>query len=160
MDVHAAHEKGPYFLVGNSEAPISFLRCRQLHTPVGERMCGRRNHGDTMPLRGIGNQVTGLLQSLAQFDEIGAYSGIGFDLRAQEFVNHGVRPAGPLAGFEDRRVRVGNQVPGFGIDQKELLFDSKRDVQIIIVHCFSPFAPLGSEQQGCYLRSSHISNQA
>ena len=53
--------------------------------------------------------------------------------KAQELADDLVGAAGLLAGLEDRDIRVGNQVARPGVDEEELLLDSERDREFVIV---------------------------
>ena len=45
-----------------------------------------------------------------------------------------MRPAFLLTNFEDARVGVDEEIAGLWVHQKALFLDSKRDLQVIVVH--------------------------
>ena len=60
-------------------------------------------------------------------------------------MHHLVRPAGLLACLEDALVGLGQEVAGFGIDEKELFLDPERDAESVpgVGGVHGPLAALG-----------------
>ena len=85
-------------------------------------------------LRRLDDETPGLAQRLAHLGHRAAHPRVSLDLGAQELVDDLVRPACPFAGLEDALVRIGVEVAGFRIDEKELLLDPEGDGKVLTVN--------------------------
>ena len=129
MDVHAADEEPPHFLL---ERDLGLLVSPSLGdsllVPSREGMGGRGDGRGAVAARPIDDDVSGFVEARAQLGDGRADPRAGLDLGAQELVDDLVRPAVGHAGLEDGGVGIGDDAAGFRVHDHQLLFDAQGQV--------------------------------
>ena len=96
-------------------------------------MGGRTQHRCPVRSRRLDDDSPGLAERLARLGHRLAYPGVGLDLGAKRLPRDLVRPDSGLAGFENARVGIGEEIARFRVDEKELLLHPEGYIQVFSI---------------------------
>ena len=119
-------------------------------------MGGGAQHRRAVGFGRLDDDPPGLAQRLSRLGHRSAHPGVGLDLGANHLACYLVRLDAGLAGFEDRRFGVGDEVARIGVDEKEFLLHPDCYLQVFSIIGFTHDALSRKRRRPHLLRTLHV----